>query len=70
VDCERRQGPKKEKSKKSLISCSGEQNLGPDIEAMDWKTARFTAIIPTRVGSEKWAASRGDGPCLWALYAS
>ena len=37
------------------------------MEAMDWKTARLTATIPTRVGSEKWAASRGDGPRLLAL---
>lgn len=40
------------------------------MDATDWKTARFTAIIPMRVGSEKWAASIGDGPWRWALYDS
>jgi hypothetical protein len=40
------------------------------MDAIDWKTARLTATIPTRVGSEKWTASKGDGPRLRALYAS
>ena len=40
------------------------------MDAMDWNAARLTATIPTRVGSEKWAASNGDGPFLCALYAS
>jgi hypothetical protein len=40
------------------------------IEAMDWNVARFATTIPIRVCSEKWAASRGEEPRLWALYAS
>ena len=32
------------------------------IDANVWKTARLTAIIDIRVGSEKWAASSGVGP--------
>lgn len=40
------------------------------IEANDWKMARLVASIPIRVGSEKWAASRGVGPLRCALYDS
>jgi hypothetical protein len=32
------------------------------IDAMDWKAARLTATMPTRVGSEKCVASSGEGP--------
>jgi hypothetical protein len=34
------------------------------IEAMDWKAARWTAVMPIRVGSVKFAASNGVGPRL------
>ena len=44
-----------------------EEEQGTYMDAMDWKTARLTATMPTRVGSEKWAASRGVGPRLCAL---
>lgn len=37
------------------------------MEATDWKTARWTADIPSRVGSEKLAASMAVGPRWWAL---
>lgn len=37
---------------------------------MAWNTPRSTATRPIRVGSEKWAASKGVGPFRWALYAS
>lgn len=43
-------------------------NAGRAMDARDWKTARLTATIPRRVGSEKFAASMGVGPCSFALY--
>jgi hypothetical protein len=37
------------------------------MDAMDWNAARLTATMPIRVGSEKWATSKGDGPLRYAL---
>ncbi len=41
-----------------------------DMEAMDWKVARWTAAMHMRAGSEKLAASTGEGPRWYALYDS
>lgn len=41
-----------------------------DMEAMDWKVARWKAAMPMRAGSEKLAASTGEGPRWYALYDS
>lgn len=40
---------------------------GRAMDATPWKTERFTATIESLVGSVKFAASRGDGPCSLAL---
>lgn len=48
------------------IMCNVETNM----DAMDWKAARWTATSPRRVGSEKLAASTGEGPRRRALYVS
>lgn len=39
-------------------------NAGRAIEAILWNAARFVAYMAIRVGSEKFAASIGEGPCL------
>lgn len=51
------------------VSLDGSERGGvrPYIDAMDWNVARFTAIMPMRVGSEKCAASNGVGPLRCAL---
>lgn len=43
-------------------------NAGRPMDATAWNTLRFTATSPSRVGSEKFAASQGVGPCSRALY--
>jgi len=43
---------------------------GRAMDAMDWNVARWTAVMAIRVGSEKLAASMGEGPLWYALYDS